>query len=182
MIGWPGGCWRNISPLTFEVSAPTAGWYDLEGLIAEVAADRTTTLSRAFLACAVAGEADQDWHTLLHALAEGPMTNLPIYQSIDAILTHGATSGAAMLTGFFAEWRRLIPVPTPVEVPMPILTHIKPSEYHDSITLMLVAKALLEQPGVEDAAVVKGTPANREIIAVAGLLTERPWSPDRTTW
>ncbi len=55
---------------------------------------------------------------------------------------------------------------------MPILTRIKPSEYHDSITLMLVAKALLELPGVEDAAVVMGTPANREIIAAAGLLTD----------
>ena len=37
-----------------------------------------------------------------HALAEDPMTNLPIYQSTDAILSHGATSGAAMLAGFFA--------------------------------------------------------------------------------
>jgi len=51
-------------------------------------------------------------------------------------------------------------------------TRIKPSEYHDSVTLMLVAKALLEQPGVEDAAVVMGTPANRELIAAAGLLTD----------
>jgi succinyl-CoA synthetase alpha subunit len=55
---------------------------------------------------------------------------------------------------------------------MPILTRVKPSEYHDSITLMLVAKALLELPGVEDAAVVMATPANREIVAAAGLLTE----------
>jgi succinyl-CoA synthetase alpha subunit len=54
---------------------------------------------------------------------------------------------------------------------MPILTRIKRSEYHDSITLMLVAKALLELPGVEDAAVGMGTPANREIIATANLLT-----------
>lgn len=54
---------------------------------------------------------------------------------------------------------------------MPILTRIKTSEYHDSITLMLVAKALLALPGVEDAAVVMGTPANREIVAAAGLLT-----------
>ncbi len=37
---------------------------------------------------------------------------------------------------------------------------------------MLVAKALLELPGVEDAAVVMGTPANREILAAAGLLTD----------
>lgn len=51
-------------------------------------------------------------------------------------------------------------------------TCIKPSEYHDSVTLMLVAKALLELPGIEDAAVVMGTPANRQLIAAAGLLTE----------
>ena len=42
---------------------------------------------------------------LLSALAEDPMTNLPIYQSTDAILSHGATSGAAMLAGFFAGGR-----------------------------------------------------------------------------
>ena len=105
------------------------------------------------------------------------MANPPIYQSTDAILTHGATSGAAMLAGFFARLATpdpclLIPDSCPVEVSMPILTRIKPSEYHDSITLMLVAKALLELPGVEDAAVVMGTPANREIIAAAGLLTD----------
>lgn len=55
---------------------------------------------------------------------------------------------------------------------MPIFTCIKISEYHDSVTLMLVAKALLEMPGIEDAAVVMGTPANRQIVAAAGLLTE----------
>ncbi len=51
------------------------------------------------------------------------------------------------------------------------LTRIKTSEYHDSVTLMLVANALSALPGVADAAVVMGTPANREIIAAAGLLT-----------
>ena len=54
---------------------------------------------------------------------------------------------------------------------MPTLTRIKPSEYHDSVTLMLVAQAILKLPGVQDAAVVMGTPANREIIAAAKLLT-----------
>ena len=88
---------------------PIAGWCDLEGLIAEVAAERTTTLSRAFLACAAAGEADQDWHMLLQAMAEDPMTDLPICQFTDNILTHGATSGAVMLAGFFAG----IEMPTP---------------------------------------------------------------------
>jgi len=63
---------------------------------------------------------------------------------------------------------------------MPTLTRIKTSEYHDSITLMLVAKALLELPGVEDAAVAMGTPANREIIAATGLLADAaaPARPD----
>ena len=54
---------------------------------------------------------------------------------------------------------------------MSTLTRIKPSAYHDSVTLMLVAQAVLKLPGVQDAAVVMGTPANREIIAAAGLLT-----------
>ena len=54
---------------------------------------------------------------------------------------------------------------------MPILTRIKPSEYHDSITLMQAAAALLDMPGIRDAAVVMGTSANHEIVAGAGLLT-----------
>ena len=54
---------------------------------------------------------------------------------------------------------------------MSTLTRIKPSAYHDSVTLMLVAQAVLKLPGVQDAAVVMGTPANREIIGSAGLLT-----------
>ena len=54
---------------------------------------------------------------------------------------------------------------------MQFLTRIKPSEYHDSITLMQVAAALLDMPGIEDAAVVMGTPANRELVDAAGLLT-----------
>ncbi len=54
---------------------------------------------------------------------------------------------------------------------MPILTRIKPSDYHDSITLMQAAAALLDMPGIRDAAVVMGTRANHEIVAGAGLLT-----------
>ena len=54
---------------------------------------------------------------------------------------------------------------------MSTLTRVKPSAYHDSVTLMLVAQAVLKLPGVQDAAVVMGTPANREIIDAAGLLT-----------
>ena len=87
------------------------GLRNLEGLIVALAGDRTTTLSRALLACAAAGEADAAWHALLATLAEVPMTNLPIYQRTQTILSHGATSGAAMLTGFCARVAHLTPVP-----------------------------------------------------------------------
>ncbi len=49
---------------------------------------------------------------------------------------------------------------------------IKPSEYHDSVSLMLVAKSLAHMPGVHDAAVVMATEANKSILASAGLLTD----------
>lgn len=109
-------------------------------LVLGVSARRTTTLSRAFLACAAAGEADLSWHTLLGALAgrretgsdhpavarrgwksEGweaadcherrgltppgcyeKCTESALGQAVQAILAHGATSGAAMLAGFVA--------------------------------------------------------------------------------
>jgi FdrA protein len=48
---------------------------------------------------------------------------------------------------------------------------IRKSEYHDSVTLMLVARELLNLPGVLDAAVVMGTEANKGILAEADLLT-----------
>jgi FdrA protein len=51
-------------------------------------------------------------------------------------------------------------------------TLIKPSEYHDSVSLMLVARELSKQEGVRDAAVVMATEANKSILAEAGLLTE----------
>ena len=47
---------------------------------------------------------------------------------------------------------------------------IRRSEYHDSVTLMLVARELLNLPGVLDAAVVMGTEANKGILAEADLL------------
>jgi FdrA protein len=49
---------------------------------------------------------------------------------------------------------------------------IKPSEYHDSVSLMLVARELAKSKGVQDAAVVMATEANKSILAEARLLTE----------
>jgi hypothetical protein len=103
-----------------------AGWLlaqylteDLTGLrnLSGLVMGRTTTLSRALLACAAAGEADESWHALLSALAADPMadlpiyqsTSLPIYQSTQTVLSHGATSGAAMLLGFCAGVGRSVP-------------------------------------------------------------------------
>ena len=53
---------------------------------------------------------------------------------------------------------------------MVVASRVKSSEYHDSVALMLVARVLLDLPGVLDAAVVMVTAANREILAGAGLL------------
>lgn len=54
---------------------------------------------------------------------------------------------------------------------MPVKTLIKPSEYHDSVSLMVVARELARLPGVADAAVVMATEANKGILRDAGLLT-----------
>jgi len=55
---------------------------------------------------------------------------------------------------------------------MTVRTLIKTSEYHDSVSLMLVARELSKVEGVKDAAVVMGTEANKSILTDAGLLTE----------
>jgi FdrA protein len=52
-----------------------------------------------------------------------------------------------------------------------IHTIIKKSAYHDSVSLMLVAKELAKAPGVVDAAVVMATEANKGILKEAGLLS-----------
>ncbi len=55
---------------------------------------------------------------------------------------------------------------------MTVKTLIKTSEYHDSVSLMLVARELSKVEGVRDAAVVMGTEANKSILTDAGLLTD----------
>ena len=54
---------------------------------------------------------------------------------------------------------------------MTIKTLIKKSEYHDSVTLMLVARELGKFPGVVDVGVIMGTEANKALLNEAGLLT-----------
>ena len=63
---------------------------------------------------------------------------------------------------------------------MTVKTLIKPSEYHDSVSLMLVARELSKLEGIRDAAVVMATEANKSILAEAGLLTDeaKPATPN----
>ena len=55
---------------------------------------------------------------------------------------------------------------------MTVKTVVKTSEYHDSVTLMLVARELLGMDGVRDSAVVMATEPNKSILSEAGLLTD----------
>jgi len=49
---------------------------------------------------------------------------------------------------------------------------IKVGEYHDSVSLMLVARELSSLAGIHDAAVVMATEANKNLLAGSNLLTE----------
>lgn len=52
------------------------------------------------------------------------------------------------------------------------LNFVWKSAYHDSVTLMRLARDMEAVPGVVQAAAMMGTPANRALLADAGLLTE----------
>lgn len=54
---------------------------------------------------------------------------------------------------------------------MAVSTRIQHSTYFDSVALMLVARELSRLPGVEDAAVLMGTPANKSILRASNLLS-----------
>ena len=54
---------------------------------------------------------------------------------------------------------------------MTVKSVVKTSEYHDSVSLMLVAKELAKFPGVQDASVVMGTDSNKALLEQSGLLT-----------
>jgi hypothetical protein len=66
--------------------------------IVEIAVPRTTTLSAALLRAASRGECSAAWHTLLTALESGAQPQLE--KAVQAILSHGHTSGADILAGF----------------------------------------------------------------------------------
>ncbi|HMH50466.1 MAG TPA: acyl-CoA synthetase FdrA [Candidatus Acidoferrum sp.] len=54
---------------------------------------------------------------------------------------------------------------------MPLRAVVRRSSYRDSMVLMRVAEAVRVLPGVREAAVLMGTPANHELLASAGLAT-----------
>jgi FdrA protein len=53
-----------------------------------------------------------------------------------------------------------------------VQTLIKPGEYRDSVALMLLTRELGALPGIADVSVVMGTPANKQVLAQAGLLND----------
>ena len=57
------------------------------------------------------------------------------------------------------------------ESALTIKTLVKKSEYHDSVTLMLVARELTKFPGVIDVGVIMATEANKALLKESGLLT-----------
>lgn len=57
------------------------------------------------------------------------------------------------------------------EVHLVTQTTIKSGEYYDSVTLLQVAQGIMQLAGIEDAAVVMGTPANKGLLATGNLLT-----------
>ncbi len=65
-----------------------------------------------------------------------------------------------------------VPDDKAVASPIATLAEIRAGSYYDSVVLMLLQRALAELPGVLDAGVVMGTPANKALLAQSGLLTD----------
>ena len=65
-----------------------------------------------------------------------------------------------------------VPDDKAVASPTATLVEIRAGSYYDSVVLMLLQRALAELPGVLDAGVVMGTPANKALLAQGGLLTD----------
>ena len=53
---------------------------------------------------------------------------------------------------------------------MPIAATIRPNLYKDSVALMRVSQRVLDEPGVKRATLLMGTPANKAMLAEAGLM------------
>ena len=54
-----------------------------------------------------------------------------------------------------------------------IQTQVRPGAYYDSVVLMQLQRSLATLPGVFDAGVVMGTPANKEVLAQSELARRR---------
>src|ERR1041385_62470 len=53
-----------------------------------------------------------------------------------------------------------------------VLNNVRSGFYADSVSLMRLSRAIAERPGIVEAALMMGTPANKEIMSGAGLLNE----------
>jgi FdrA protein len=51
-----------------------------------------------------------------------------------------------------------------------VLNEVRRATYFDSIVLMRISRQIAELPGVEEAGLILGTPANKQILQEAGIL------------
>ncbi len=51
-----------------------------------------------------------------------------------------------------------------------VVVEIRAGAYYDSVVLMQLQRSLAALPGIVDAGVAMGTPANKELLAQGGLL------------
>ena len=61
-----------------------------------------------------------------------------------------------------------------------LLNLVRKSFYLDSVALMRLSRRIAGMPGVIEAALMMGTPANRQIMQEAGLLDARAKPPPAT--
>lgn len=95
LVGFMHAAWVMNPERATEICTP----------LAETASLRTTTLSRAWLEVAAAGEAGEPWHNLLGALNNDD--RIGALAAARAILPTGHTSGADALAGFLFGMERL---------------------------------------------------------------------------
>ena len=154
---------RRSTPL----AQPSAGFLalavgDVEG--------RTTALAATLLRHAGAGEFAERLHTLLAALLGSDDEAIPA--AIDRAVAWGATSGTDCLFGVLVGLDVAAGVRRGVGLMSPVQARIFPNSYRDSVELMQIAAELESLAGIDRAGLVMATPANREVLAAAGLLSD----------
>ena len=92
--------------------------------------------------------------------------------AIDRAVAWGATSGTDCLLGVLIGLDVAAGVRGAVGLMSAVQSRIFPNSYRDSVELMQIAAEIESLAGIDRAGLVMATPANREVLAAAGLLSE----------